>query len=104
MTPKSNISYYITVDMELQKGTSLSPSELKNLKCRKTWSSIRKNYADLTGVKYVPLPNYSNLPSIKSRKENKLESKNDKDKDKSKSKSKTQKAGSHVNNKTRKRI
>jgi hypothetical protein len=93
-TPQSNISYYITIDMELQKGVSLSPKDLSNLKCRKRWNSVRKSYADLRGLKYSPTPDYNNLPLTK--KEN---SKN--------SKSKTQRGGlglllNKSNNKTRK--
>jgi hypothetical protein len=65
---KSNISYYITIDMELKKGTSLSPSDLSNLKCRRQWNSVRKSYADLRGLKYSPTPDYNNLPSSKSEK------------------------------------
>jgi hypothetical protein len=68
--PKSNISYYITIDMELKKGTSLSPNELSNLKCRRQWNSVRKSYADLRGLKYSPTPDYNNLPSSKSKPEN----------------------------------
>lgn len=92
-TLKSNISYYITIDMDLQKGTSLSPNELSNLKCRKRWNAVRKSYADLRGLNYVATPDYSNLPSTKTE-----NSKN--------SKSKTQKGGLRLqikksNNKTR---
>jgi len=60
---KSNLSYYITIDMELQKGTTLSSEFLSNLKCRKRWNSVRKSYADLRGLNYVATPDYTNLPS-----------------------------------------
>uniref|UniRef100_A0A6C0JFD0 OTU domain-containing protein n=1 Tax=viral metagenome TaxID=1070528 RepID=A0A6C0JFD0_9ZZZZ len=92
-TPQSNISYYITIDMYIQKGTSLSRNEVSNLKCRKRWNAIRKSYADLRGLTYVIKPDYNNLPSTKTE-----NSKN--------SKSKTQKGGLRLqikksNNKTR---
>ena len=60
---KSNISYYITIDMDLQKGTTLSSKDLSNLKCRQRWNSVRKSYADLRGLNYIAMPDYSNLPS-----------------------------------------
>jgi hypothetical protein len=92
---KSNISYYITIDMDLQKGTTLSSKELSNLKCRQRWNSVRKSYADLRGLNYVATPDYSNLPSSQNNK------------------SKTQKGGlglqttkfkAKTNNKTKKRL
>ena len=98
---KSNISYYITIDMDLQKGTSLSPKDLSNLKCRKRWNSVRKSYADLRGLNYVATPDYSNrtLSSSKTSQNNKT---------------KTQKGGlglqrikfnnANTNNKTKKRL
>ena len=91
---KSNISYYITIDMDLQKGTTLSSKDLSNLKCRQRWNSVRKSYADLRGLNYVSTPDYSNLPSQNN-------------------KSKTQKGGlglqankfnTKPNNKTKKRL
>jgi hypothetical protein len=65
---KSNISYYITIDMDLQKGTTLSSKDLSNLKCRQRWNSVRKSYADLRGLNYVATPDYSNLPSSQNNK------------------------------------
>jgi hypothetical protein len=92
---KSNISYYITIDMALQKGTSLTPEILSNLKCLNKWGAVRKSYADLRGLKYLTLPDYNNnLPS--------------KNIENSKTKPKTQKGGlglitNKTKNKTRKR-
>jgi hypothetical protein len=65
--PISNISYYITIDIQLKKGTTLSTSDLINLKCNQQYNKIRKNYADLRGLKYSMLPVYDNLPSNKER-------------------------------------
>ena len=61
--PISNISYYITIDIELKKGTSLSTMDMVNLKCNQQLNKIRKNYSDLRGLKYVIPPVYDNLPS-----------------------------------------
>ena len=54
----SKICYYITIDMELQKGTSLSKEQLNDAKCRQQWNSVRKSYANFTGKKYVIPPVY----------------------------------------------
>jgi hypothetical protein len=102
VTPESNYSYYITIDMYLKKGTELSSKDISNLKCDHRWNSIRKNYATLRGLKYTHAPNYNITPVLTKKKEsttktNKLESK---------SKSKTQKWGLDLkkkNNRTKKR-
>jgi len=110
---RSNISYYITIDMELKKGTTLSPQELSNLKCNRRWNSIRKSYADLRGLKYSPTPDYNNLPSsLLAKPDARPESgsnSNTNTNTNTNSKSKTQKGGLHLddsnnNNKTRKHI
>jgi hypothetical protein len=54
----SNISYYITIDVELKKGTSLTPKEINETKCRNRWNAIRKAYANFRGMPYTPLPMY----------------------------------------------
>jgi hypothetical protein len=56
--PKSNIAYYITIDMELHPGTSLTPEELKHVKCRQKWNAVRRSYADFTGKTFVIPPVY----------------------------------------------
>ena len=63
--------YYISIDMELKKGTSLSPEELHNSKCNRKWNSVRKAFADFTGKKYVILPVYSNKTQKQSQKTSK---------------------------------
>jgi hypothetical protein len=57
----SKICYYITIDMELQKGTTLSEEQMSDAKCRQKWNAVRKAYANFTGKKYVipPVYNYS---------------------------------------------
>ena len=54
----SKICYYITIDMELQKGTSLNEEQLSDAKCRQKWNAVRKAYANFTGKKYVIPPVY----------------------------------------------
>ena len=65
----SQIAYYITIDMELKPGTSLSNEEIKNLKCNRKWNSIRKAYSELIGKPYVIKPVYdtrnSNTKTVK---------------------------------------
>ena len=56
----SKIGYYISVDMELQKGTTLSPEQLSDAKCNRKWNSVRKSFANFTGRKYVIPPVYTN--------------------------------------------
>jgi len=65
--PVSNISYYISIDLELKKGTTLSLSDKVNLKCNQKFNKIRKNLADLTGMRYSIMPIYDNLPSTKEK-------------------------------------
>ena len=57
----SKICYYITIDMELQKGTSLSGEQISDAKCRQKWNSVRKAYAVFSGKKYVIPPVYDYL-------------------------------------------
>ena len=59
----SQIAYYITIDMELKPGTSLTGEEIKNLKCNRKWNSIRKAYSELIGKPYVIKPVYDKTNS-----------------------------------------
>ena len=72
------ISFYITIDMELQKGTTLSKEQISNIKCVKGWNKVRKSFADFTGRKYVIPPVYENLSDKYNKKEesNKTEESN----------------------------
>lgn len=58
----NQLAYYISIDMELHPGTSLTPDEMKNYKCRQKWNSIRKAYANFTGKPYIIPPVYPNTP------------------------------------------
>jgi hypothetical protein len=66
----SKIGYYISIDMELQKGTSLSPEQLTHAKCNRKWNSVRKAFADFTGVKYVIPPVYTNKTQKQNQQQN----------------------------------
>jgi len=58
---KTNISYYITIDLYLKKGTELSNKDISDLKCNHRWNSIKKSYANLRGLNYVNTPDYNTL-------------------------------------------
>ena len=74
----SQLAYYITIDMELKPGTSLSAEEIKNLKCNRKWNSIRKAYSEVIGKPYVIKPVYdktnANSKTLKNE-ENKIKNK-----------------------------
>jgi hypothetical protein len=63
---KSKIAYYITIDMELHPGTSITPEDLKNIKCRQKWNAVRKAYSRFIGKPYVIPPVYENK-TVKNR-------------------------------------
>jgi len=63
------ISFHITIDMELQKGTTLSKEQMSNIKCIKGWNKVRKSFAEFTGRKYVIPPVYENLSDKYNKKE-----------------------------------
>ena len=54
----SNLSYNITIEMELQEGTKIDKKQLHDIKCNQKWNSVRKAYADFMGQKYVIPPIY----------------------------------------------
>jgi hypothetical protein len=91
------ISFHITIDMELQKGTTLSKEQISNIKCIKGWNKVRKSFAEFTGKKYVVPPVYENLSDKYSKKEdiNKDKEKNkEKDKNTNNTTKKTSSGGS----------
>jgi hypothetical protein len=49
---KSDYAYYITVDLELYPGTSVSPEDEKDMKCNKKWNAVKKAYSEFTGNSY----------------------------------------------------
>jgi hypothetical protein len=56
----TQIAYYISIDMELQEGTTLSEEDKKNIKCRVKWNAVRKAYAEFIGKPYTIAPLYHN--------------------------------------------
>jgi hypothetical protein len=56
----TQIAYYISIDMELQEGTTISDEDKKNIKCRIKWNVVRKAYAEFTGKPYTIAPLYHN--------------------------------------------
>jgi len=62
------IAYYITIEMELHPGTSISPEELDNIKCRQKWNAVRKAYSEFMGKKYIIPPVYQYHPTNKTQK------------------------------------
>lgn len=71
------ISFHITIDMELQKGKTLSKEQISNIKCIKGWNNVRKSFADFTGQKYVLPPVYENLSDKYNKKEEDANKKED---------------------------
>ena len=69
-TDKSKISYYITIDMELHPGKTMTPDELKKIKCRQKWNAVRKAYARFVGKPYIIPPVYQNT-TVRNKEENK---------------------------------
>ena len=90
---KSNIGYYISIDMELHPGLTLTPEELKESQCRQKWNAVRKAYAGFRGQPYVIPPVYQTNKTNKTLK-NKEEQNNNK--------TRAQKGGLSKINKTRK--
>jgi hypothetical protein len=66
----SQLAYYITIDLQLQPGTSISPEEKKNLNCNHKWNAVRKSYSQLLGKQYNPKPDYSLLAPPKNNNSN----------------------------------
>ena len=57
----SNISYQITIDLELQKGEKLSALNYVSSKCRTRRNKIKKLFSEVAGLKYTISPVYDNL-------------------------------------------
>jgi len=67
---KSDLSYYIEIDMELKRGKDpLNSQEIRSLKCDQKWNSVRRAYAAFTGKKYVIPPVYDNIVEKKTQKQ-----------------------------------
>ena len=59
---ESLLSYYITIELLLHEGESITDKEMSKIKCGQKWNEVRKAYAKFTRKKYVikPTYNYSN--------------------------------------------
>jgi hypothetical protein len=66
----SQLSYYITIELQLHPGTSISPQERKGLKCNHKWNAIKQSYAQLVGKQYNITPDYSLLAPLPKQKPN----------------------------------
>jgi hypothetical protein len=58
---KSFYITYISIDLELHPGTTITPEEKQNLNCKSKWNAIRKAYSEFTGKPYVIKPIYKNI-------------------------------------------
>jgi hypothetical protein len=69
----SKIGYYISIDLELKKGSPLTPEEISESKCTRKWNSVRKAFANFTGKTYAipPVYDYSNKQTLKNKSNNK---------------------------------
>jgi len=55
----SQLSYYITIELQLHPGTSISPEARKGLKCNHKWNAIKQSYSQFVGKQYNIKPDYS---------------------------------------------
>jgi hypothetical protein len=65
----TQLAYYITIDLEVHPGTSVTPEEMKNLKCRQKWNNVRKAWSEFTGKPYVIPPVYQ-TKTLKNKQQN----------------------------------
>jgi hypothetical protein len=52
------LAYVVVIDMELYKGTTLTPEQISQAKCNSRYNAIRKAFAEFTGKPYVIPPVY----------------------------------------------
>jgi hypothetical protein len=55
---KSISSVFVTIDLELHKGKTISNSELASSKCNHQYNAIKHSFAVLTGTPYIIAPVY----------------------------------------------
>jgi hypothetical protein len=58
---KSQLAYYIKINLELYPGTTIPDDKFAHLKCNSKWNLVKKSYAELTGSKYSMSPFYNTL-------------------------------------------
>ena len=66
----SQLSYYITIELQLHPGTSISPEARKGLKCNHKWNAIKQSYSQFVGKQYNIKPDYSLIAQAPSPKPN----------------------------------
>ena len=64
---ESLLSYYITIELFLQKGDTITKEQFKKIKCEQKWNAVRKSYAKFTRKKYVIKPVYDKEPFSKKK-------------------------------------
>jgi hypothetical protein len=47
------LTFYITVDLELHPGSTITPDEMKTLKCDTKWYAVEKAWSEFIGSKTV---------------------------------------------------
>jgi len=68
-TYQPKLTYVVVIDMELYKGTTLTPEQISEAKCNSRYNAIRKAFAEFTGKPYVIPPVYP--VSVNNTKKNK---------------------------------
>jgi hypothetical protein len=68
-TYQPKLEYVVVIDMELYKGTTLTPEQISEAKCNSRYNAIRKAFAEFTGKPYVIKPVYP--VSVNNTKKNK---------------------------------
>ena len=62
---KSISSVFVTIDLELHKGKTISNSELASAKCNHQYNAIKHSFAVLTGTPYIIAPVYGGTRRVR---------------------------------------
>jgi hypothetical protein len=65
---KSNISYYIIINLDLYPGTKIPITEKPKIACKQCLDKLKKSWADLLGRRYSIQPTYYNNITTKKNK------------------------------------
>jgi hypothetical protein len=82
---KNELSYYVTINLELKRGTDITDKDISSSKCVRKKNAITKSFYKLIGKKYVTPPDYELL------KQNDIEEQKEKEKKEKEQKEKEQK-------------
>ena len=81
---ESMLSYYITIELLLHEGETITDKEMSKIKCGQKWDEVRKAYAKFTRKKYVIKPTYNysneNTPTNKTNSNNRTNNNTNKNK------------------------